>query len=478
MMKKDLVSLGVGIVVLTMGLLLALTACETTGPASIVDPPVRVGEPTTAPTPLIGDSLRGGRLYDTWWTVLGWDPPEKDQPLWKQQTSNTRSGADTWRCVECHGWDYRGKDGAYGSGPHSTGFPGIYQDKGKDPFAVLAILKGSTNPDHDFSVVMDDQALTDLALFISQELVDTSEFVESDGVAKDGNVPDGEASFAENCATCHVASAIAPTASQDPWKFLHNVRFGHPAVRRMPPGLDIGFDSQSYADLLAYVQGQTVVVEGGSTVLGARFYDNWWAAMGTVPPTTNQPLWNLQTASSHSIEDTWRCVVCHGWDYRGQEGAASSGSYATSIGGVYGVAGKDAETIMGILTGKTNPEHDFSGLLDQESLSELAAFLQRGMIDTTPYINADKTANGDAAKGQSLYETSCQFCHGPTGTAIDLGEGQSPTYIGTIAGNEPWKFYHRVFFGVPGAAMPAGMDIGLTPQDVADLLKYAQTLSK
>ena len=36
-----------------------------------------------------------------------------------------RAGADTWRCKECHGWDYAGKDGAYGSGDHRTGIVGV-----------------------------------------------------------------------------------------------------------------------------------------------------------------------------------------------------------------------------------------------------------------------------------------------------------------------------------------------------------------
>jgi thiosulfate dehydrogenase len=52
-------------------------------------------------------------LYDSWWTVTGTDRPTTDQPLWQTQTTNTRTGADTWRCKECHGWDYQGKDGAY-----------------------------------------------------------------------------------------------------------------------------------------------------------------------------------------------------------------------------------------------------------------------------------------------------------------------------------------------------------------------------
>src|SRR3989338_8995844 len=111
---------------------------------------------------------RGGVLYDQWWKVTGAEAPTADQPLWQTQTSNTRTGADTWRCKECHGWDYEGVDGAYGSGSHKTGFEGVLAAAGKHPFEILTILKGGANPDHDFSTVMDEQALTDLALFVAQ----------------------------------------------------------------------------------------------------------------------------------------------------------------------------------------------------------------------------------------------------------------------------------------------------------------------
>ena len=69
---------------------------------------------------------RGGRLHDKWWSETGAEQPIIDQALWAMQSSNTRSGSDTWRCKECHGWDYLGEDGAYASGSHFTGFPGVY----------------------------------------------------------------------------------------------------------------------------------------------------------------------------------------------------------------------------------------------------------------------------------------------------------------------------------------------------------------
>ncbi|MFQ5408280.1 MAG: hypothetical protein ACE5FI_07670, partial [Anaerolineales bacterium] len=105
-----------------MGLVLA--AC---GPAATTEAPAAA--PTQAEAPaeeaapeLFGDPLRGGLLYDKWWVPLGLDQPEDDHPLWATQDSNTRSGKDTWRCKECHGWDYQGVDGAYGGGSHMTGF--------------------------------------------------------------------------------------------------------------------------------------------------------------------------------------------------------------------------------------------------------------------------------------------------------------------------------------------------------------------
>lgn len=52
---------------------------------------------------------RGGQLYDDWWkTTIDTEKPQKDHPLWKEQNANKRSGYDTYRCKECHGWDYPG----------------------------------------------------------------------------------------------------------------------------------------------------------------------------------------------------------------------------------------------------------------------------------------------------------------------------------------------------------------------------------
>jgi hypothetical protein len=134
--------------------------------------------PTAAPAskPSADSIARGGRLYDQWWKeVKGAVAPKDNQSLWASQTTNTATGSATWRCKECHGWDYKGKDGAYGSGSHKTGFPGVWdaaQKKNADELA--AILKGSANPQHDFSKALGASDLTDLANFLKAGLVDAS----------------------------------------------------------------------------------------------------------------------------------------------------------------------------------------------------------------------------------------------------------------------------------------------------------------
>ena len=81
-----------------------------------------------------------------------------DGPAGKQ------SGAGTWRCKECHGWDYRGRDGAYGKGGHYTGIKGIQAHAGGSPETVFAILKDAN---HQYDRVMLDPALKLLARFVS-----------------------------------------------------------------------------------------------------------------------------------------------------------------------------------------------------------------------------------------------------------------------------------------------------------------------
>ncbi|MFQ5593745.1 MAG: c-type cytochrome [Anaerolineae bacterium] len=217
-----------------------------------------------------GNVSRGARLYDKWWDELGVDVPAGDQPLWATQSSNTRSGKDTWRCKECHGWDYMGKDGAYSSGSHMTGFTGVYsaaQSKSVDD--LVAALKGGTNADHDFSSYMDDAALTDLATFMKEGPVDDREYIDySTKAPKNADKDHGKQLYDGLCAACHGPDGnkinfhspedpeyVGTVAAGNPWEFLHKARFGQPASDPpMPVTIDLGWSVQDAVDVLAYAR--------------------------------------------------------------------------------------------------------------------------------------------------------------------------------------------------------------------------------
>ena len=83
----------------------------------------------------------GGRIYDNWWSALDRDEPEGTNPAYPIGVNTEQTGEGTWRCKECHGWDYRGKDGAYAKGAHATGIKGIQGAAGKDAAEVAALLR-------------------------------------------------------------------------------------------------------------------------------------------------------------------------------------------------------------------------------------------------------------------------------------------------------------------------------------------------
>jgi len=80
---------------------------------------------------------RGGQLYDNWMAVVEAEEPEATHPAYP--ADGKKKGAATWRCKECHGWDYRGKDGAYAKGSHATGIEIVRGVVGMDPEKTHAI---------------------------------------------------------------------------------------------------------------------------------------------------------------------------------------------------------------------------------------------------------------------------------------------------------------------------------------------------
>ena len=212
---------------------------------------------------------RGGQLYDDWWKVtVDIQKPEGDHPLWKTQTNNKRNGYSTYRCKECHGWDYRGKDGAYGNGSHFTGFSGVYSASQKMSTEELeAALKGSTNKDHDFSGMLSNADIADLALFMKKGIIDMTGFINTDGTTIGGNPRAGSNIFLNNCThMCHGHNGTAinfgdkekpefvgTVANKNPWEFIHKIRSGQPGTR-MISAIIFKWRNDDILDLLSYAR--------------------------------------------------------------------------------------------------------------------------------------------------------------------------------------------------------------------------------
>jgi len=459
----------------------APTAVPATKPAAAA-----TNAPAATSAPKVnGDVARGGRLYDNWWEEIGAKTPSTDQPLWKTQTTNTRKGGDTWRCKECHGWDYKGKDGAYGSGSHKTGFVGVAGAKSKSVADVVTALKGKPNADHDFSQVMKEQDLVDLALFITQGQVDTATMVNADKSSKGGVAANGKTQYEKVCTNCHgpqgnainfgdyaALEFVGHVAADNPWEFMHKVRFGQPGWP-MPSGLSNEWKLQDYLDVLAYAQ---TLAKTPAASDGGRLYDAWWKASGADAPTTDQPLWKTQTTNTRKGGDTWRCKECHGWDYKGKDGAYGSGSHKTGFVGVLGSASKSADELTAWLTGKKNADHDFSKALNAAQTKAMVEFIQKEIKDVSTFINADKSVKGDPARGKVKFTATCAACHGNDGKKINFGDDKAPEYVGTVAADNPWETFHKVAFGQPGEPMPSGLGLGWTLEDIANVISFAQTL--
>jgi thiosulfate dehydrogenase len=215
---------------------------------------------------------------------------------------------------------------------------------------------------------------------------------------------------------------------------------------------------------------------------GGQLYDNWWqATVDGTKPEEDQPLWKLQSSNKRSGYATYRCKECHGWDYRGKDGAYSKGSHYTGFIGVDNASrNMSVKQLEDVLRGATSGDHDFSTYLGSEDIADLALFLKYGIVDLVRFINTDGSlTGGNVSAGQKFYATNCMTeCHGPDGTAINFKSEEKPEFIGTIAKKNPWEFFHKVRAGQPGTRMSSGIINKWSNEEILGVLAYARTLPK
>jgi len=226
--------------------------------------------------------------------------------------------------------------------------------------------------------------------------------------------------------------------------------------------------------------------EMASIARGGRLYDKWFKESkdGHLPFTAKavggdggnlkellagrvHPAYPKEGSQAGKDGSDWRCKECHGWDYKGANGAYSAGEHRTGIKGIRSAAGKSEAEIVKILQDDTHALKD-SGLTKRD-YRDLALFVAKGQVDMDAYIDPKSgAAKGDAAAGRDVFETVCAGCHGIRGDDMDEIEP-----LGKIANKNPWETLHKIMNGQPKEDMPALRAFGAKVS--ADILAYLQT---
>lgn len=223
------------------------------------------------------------------------------------------------------------------------------------------------------------------------------------------------------------------------------------------------FASAAFQFSPAFAEDRAAPTEAYEISRGGQLYDKWWTLLKVAEPEGNHPLY--PAAGQKKGSTTWRCKECHGWDYKGAEGAYAPGtSRYTGIKGISGKMGADPQDIVTSLRG---PHAYTPAMLSDEAVRELALFVTKGQIDPQPFIDAGNKSLGDAGKGQAYYQNLCSGCHGLDGKKITTADPLS-----AVASNGV-EMMHKILNGQPPEAMPALRD--LDPQITADIVAHLQT---
>lgn len=217
----------------------------------------------------------------------------------------------------------------------------------------------------------------------------------------------------------------------------------------------------SSSSLVSAAELESAIARGG------RLYDKWFAENKTAKPGDDHPAYPHK-GGKYGKDASWRCKECHGWDYRGKDGAYAKGGHATGIAGIARAAGKDPKAIAASL--RAAPHGYTEAQLSGKDLDDVALFVSKGQVDVTKFVDAAGKPKGDRAKGEVYFNTLCAGCHGTDGKKVN----NAPP-LGSVADNA-YEMLHKVLNGQPAESMPSLR--ALDHQIAADIVVHLQTLPK
>ncbi|WP_296492542.1 c-type cytochrome [Rhodoferax sp.] len=367
--------------------------------------------------------------------------------------------ADGWRCVECHGWDYKG----------NHGIKGISDRQKTDPTAIAALLKDAN---HGYGELLGESDRLDLANFVVSGQTDVRKLFELARQTKPA-AANSDKAYATLCANCHGLDGarlrqmppLGESARQRPYEVLHVALNGHPGGN-MPALRTLG--DETVAKMLAYLQTLPSINLAASIANGGRLYDDWQVHTGGQRQALPHPAYPPKAYYASAASETWRCKECHGWDYKGNQGQYASGNHATGIKGIRAMAGAEPVKMMEYLRSSS---HLFGAVLKHRDLQDLANFVSYGQIDMDSLIDARSgQSRGDATQGAAHYRSMCAGCHGLEGRFV------AKRHVGRISREDPWHAAHNMLNGHPDDTMPALREVD--PKVISDILAHMQTLQE
>lgn len=204
--------------------------------------------------------------------------------------------------------------------------------------------------------------------------------------------------------------------------------------------------------------------------LGGKIFDNHFVMTETEPPGKPNP--DYPDYVPPSYVGTWRCVACHGWDYRGSDGERGKLAKSSAFKSLAPMGKLEPSAVLSRLNA-AHPNLSKAGLPEQAA-QLLSLFLSGGQIDHNVILDDKGRSRGNPADGQMIYEGACMNCHQIDGRAYLRGEKGDKPSLGWLSRNRPEQVLHKIMNGFPGTDMLAMRFLDET--SIADLLAYLQTL--